>query len=274
MKIFKDKEQRKATLESLGIHLLITLFFLFFGLSYLDPKPEEGIAIAFGYEADAGGQTVEQPVRQQESVPQPTSSQPEVQDLTTEFTQDNVDAPAITKQEKKPEEKKPQETPVETEKPAEEPVETEKKPTIDDRLRSVTSNPNQANTGGGSGETTGEGMQGREDGRSDRGGSGGGGGVGNSGNYRLGNRQALNKVPPEYTCEGEGRVVVRIRVNQSGKVVSADAGVNIPGGETSNTTSSCLLNRAKVAAERTTWQSDPKAPDLQTGFIIYNFTKK
>jgi hypothetical protein len=56
MEFLEDKEQRDATVKSLIIHLLITLFFIFFGLPYLDPRPEDGIAIAFGYDAEAGGE--------------------------------------------------------------------------------------------------------------------------------------------------------------------------------------------------------------------------
>lgn len=270
MKLFKDKEQRKATLQSLAIHLLLTLLFLFFGLTYLDPKPEDGIAIAFGYDTDGGGETVEQVVREQPTAPTPSQSEPQTQDVASEYTQDVEDAPAVAT-EKAPEEKKPVEE-AEKEIPAEETPQEEKKPTIDDRLRNITSNPNQSKPGSGSGKTEGDGVQGREDGSGDDGGADGGGGIGETGNYRLGNRRALNKITPQYDCDGEGRVVVRIRVNKQGSVISAEPGVNLPDVRTT-TTSSCLLNRARQAALETNWQSDKKAPDLQLGYIIYNFRK-
>ncbi len=272
MKIFKDKEQRNATLQSLGIHLLLTLLFIFFGLTYLDPKPEDGIAIAFGYDADGGGQTVEEPIREQAQTQTPTQSEPQTQEVVTEYTQESVDAPAVATKKKK-EEKKPVEEKKEVEeKPTEEAPKEEKKPTIDDRLRNITSNPNPNQQGSGSGKTQGEGTQGSTDGSGSEGGAQGGGGIGESGNYRLGNRRALNKVTPQYDCNEEGRVVVQIRVNQDGKVVTATPGVNLKDIR-STTTSSCLLEDARRAAMATTWQSDRSAPDLQVGHIIYNYRK-
>lgn len=271
MQFWKDKEQRKATIKSLVIHLILTLIFAFFGLGYLDPKPEEGISIAFGFDAMGGGESIEAPVQQETSTPT-EASQPEVSEAVTEFTQEMVDAPALERSR----DRKPTEKPVEKPKekvPVEETKPTETKPTLDPRLQNLQNNPNPSHNTSGSGGTEGDGQEGREDGRDDRGSSAGGGGTGASGDYRLGNRRALNKPEPNYDCKEEGRVVVRIRVDRTGKVVSADAGVNIPGGETSTTTSNCLRDKAKQAAMQTTWQSATRSddPDLQMGYIIYNF---
>jgi hypothetical protein len=51
-------------------------------------------------------------------------------------------------------------------------------------------------------------------------------------------------------------------------VISAEAGVN-----GSTTTASCLLERAKQAALKTKWQSDPDAMETQIGTIVYRFEK-
>ena len=93
------------------------------------------------------------------------------------------------------------------------------------------------------------------------------GGDGSGGNYRLGNRTALNKQVPDYPCNEEGRVVVSISVDQSGRVIAAQAGKQ-------GTTNSapCLLNEAKAAALKTTFNADAKAPSKQVGEIIYNFS--
>ncbi|MDX5584773.1 MAG: energy transducer TonB, partial [Aureibaculum sp.] len=60
---------------------------------------------------------------------------------------------------------------------------------------------------------------------------------------------------------------VSISVDKSGRVISAQAGIN-------GTTNSapCLLTRAKEAALKTRFNSDSKAPTKQVGSIIYNFT--
>ncbi|MBQ0117225.1 MAG: energy transducer TonB [Flavobacterium sp.] len=115
-------------------------------------------------------------------------------------------------------------------------------------------------TGGGHGTGTGTGT-GSGVGPGSGGGSGGGSG------YSLGNRKALNKPSPNYTCNEEGRVVVEVTVDRTGKTVSAVAGVK----GTTNT-AKCLLDQAKLAAMNTKWQSSADAPASQVGTIVYNFS--
>jgi hypothetical protein len=67
--------------------------------------------------------------------------------------------------------------------------------------------------------------------------------------------------------------VVKIYVNREGKVTRAIPGEKVPKGPATTTTSSCLFEKAKAAAMRTTWQGDSDAPATQIGFIIYNFQK-
>ena len=141
------------------------------------------------------------------------------------------------------------------------------------------------------GTTTSSGNQGRSNGAinsgnysndgSGGGGSGKGGGIGSGegkgigsgkGNgsgsgYTLGNRKALSKPTPNYTCNEEGKVVVEISVNRNGQVISAKAGV-----QGSTNTANCLLSQAKMAALNTKWESSAEAPDVQIGKIVYNFS--
>ncbi len=93
------------------------------------------------------------------------------------------------------------------------------------------------------------------------------GGDGSGGNYRLSNRSALNKPKPDYPCNEEGKVVVKITVDQSGKVIAAE-----PGAKGTTNTASCLLTEAKEAALKTKFNQDSKAPPKQVGAIIYNFS--
>ncbi|MES2813053.1 MAG: energy transducer TonB [Bacteroidota bacterium] len=119
-------------------------------------------------------------------------------------------------------------------------------------------------TGGGTGTGNGTGTgSGTGSGSGGGSGSGSGGGIG----YSLGNRKALSKPQPNYTCNEEGKVVVEVTVDQTGKTISAVAGVR----GTTNT-ASCLLSQAKLAAMNTKWQASADAPAKQTGKIIYSFS--
>ena len=95
----------------------------------------------------------------------------------------------------------------------------------------------------------------------------GNGGSGNAGDYQLGNRKPLSRPKPNYICDEEGLVVVRIEVNVNGKVIKATPGV-----KGSTNTATCLLTQAKQAALKTKWTSDNKAPSKQIGTIKYRFT--
>ncbi|SFD76042.1 energy transducer TonB [Flavobacterium phragmitis] len=98
-------------------------------------------------------------------------------------------------------------------------------------------------------------------------GAGTGGGSGGGSGYSLGNRKALSKPAPKYTCNEEGKVVVEVSVDQNGKTISATPGIK----GTTNT-AKCLLDQARIAAMNTKWESDSDAPAKQVGKIIYNFS--
>ena len=98
-------------------------------------------------------------------------------------------------------------------------------------------------------------------------GAGSGGGTGGGSGYSLGNRKALSKPAPKYTCDEAGKVVVEVTVDQNGKTVSATPGIK----GTTNT-ARCLLDQAKIAAMNTKWDADSNAPARQVGKIIYNFS--
>lgn len=288
MKIWEDKDRRKGIITSVVVHLILLLIFLFFGLSYMEPKPEDGIVINFGNSAtgignEADGAPVKsEPQQQAEPTPQPTST-PEptpTEAVEQTATQDVVDAPSI--EEKKPEAKKePKEVKEEPKKPTPEELErqrkereqAEKRRQLEERFGKVSDA-----KAGGEGEAGGEGDQGSPDGDKNSpnrsGGSTGGGGAGGSGNYLLGNRQALNKPRPEYQCDDQGRVVVKIYVDRNGQVTRAIPGERVPNGAASTASSKCLYDKARAAAMRTTWQGDADAPSLQIGYIIYNFQKQ
>lgn len=98
-------------------------------------------------------------------------------------------------------------------------------------------------------------------------GAGSGGGSGGGSGYSLGNRKAVSKPAPKYTCDEAGKVVVEVTVDQNGKTVNATPGIK----GTTNT-ARCLLDQAKIAAMNTKWDADSNAPARQVGKIIYNFS--
>lgn len=122
-------------------------------------------------------------------------------------------------------------------------------------------------SGSGTGSGTGSGSgNGSGSGSGNGSGSGSGTGNGNGTGYYLGNRKALIKPTPNYTCDEQGKVAVQISVDKSGNVIDAK-----PGTRGTTNAAKCLLDEAKSAALRTKWQPDSDAPDKQVGIIIYNF---
>lgn len=258
----ENKNKKNGLIATIIYHVALVVLFLFAGLTYLDPPPEEGIAINFGYEDDGSGNTTQSAPQQQQQAQQPEETAEEIEEDVV--TQESVDAPNVTNEK--------------VEKPAQEPVEKPKeepKPKPDPRLQgALDKTKNQEGQGSGEGETTGGGDQSDPNGDRNSPNRTGNGGIGNSGDYRLGGRQALERPKPTYDCADEGRVVVKVYVNRSGKVVNAIPGEKIANGPASTTSSTCLYDRARSAAMRTTWQGDSNAPDMQVGYIIYNFTKR
>ena len=84
---------------------------------------------------------------------------------------------------------------------------------------------------------------------------------------RLAGRNVDGSLPhPSYNVNEQGRVVVRIQVDRSGRVVSA-----IPGDIGTTTTSSRLREAAKQAALKARFNIASSAPELQEGTITYIF---
>lgn len=121
-------------------------------------------------------------------------------------------------------------------------------------------------TGGSGGGTGGGNGTGNGVGKGSGYGAGTGGGSGNGTGYSLGNRKAISKPAPKYTCNEQGKVVVEVAVDQNGKTISVIAGV-----KGSTNTAKCLLDQATIAAMNTRWEASSSAPEKQVGKIIYNF---
>ncbi|GAB2777875.1 hypothetical protein GCM10010465_25580 [Actinomadura fibrosa] len=251
------------------LHVLLILLLLFFGFTYLDPPPENGIAINFGTSEVGSG--AEQPVEEIKSAPQKTT--PEVTPVETNIkeevvTQEVVEAPVVEKKKKEEPVKQP-------EKPVKEEVKEQvKKPdpkpdkSTTDALSSILNGPERdGKATGGEGNDTQAGDKGSPDGDPNaKAYYGSGKGLDGDGNYRLGGRKALSKEKFQQDCNEAGVVVVKIKVDRSGKVISAEPGVK---GTTNG--AACLYDPAKRAAMATRFNSDSNAPAVQEGTIVYYF---
>lgn len=260
MKYLETKEERKSFTITAIIFAIILILCFFLGLSYMDPPPENGIAINFGTSETGSGDV--QPTEPIASAPQPVPSPSQSTPVTDEVaTQDVQDAPVITN-------KKPQkETPKEDTKPKEEP----KKPTpskeTSDALSNLINGPkSDGKATGGEGDDNKPGDKGRVDGTmgGSYGGNGGGSTGTGSGRFDLAGRKALALPNPKYTCNEQGTVVVQISVDKDGTVISA-----VPGARGTTNTARCLQDQAKVAAMSARFSAGEL--DKQVGTITYNF---
>ena len=277
LSLFDTEYKRKsAALTSVVMGLLVVGLF-FFGITYLDPPEEFGIALNFGT-SDVGQGNIQptEPLRaasqemvkeQQEAVEEKVSqTAPKVAEEV--LTQDTEDAYVIKKQleaKKKAEEVARKER-IQREAIAKQQAEeTEKRRKLDALIGGV-SNGNGTATGGQGNDNT-AGDKGKITGDPNANGYYGNGAGGGGGDYQLGNRKPVSRPKPDYICDEEGLVVVSIEVNVSGKVIKATPGI-----KGSTNTAACLLSQAKEAAMNTTWQPDANAPSKQIGIIKYRFS--
>lgn len=129
---------------------------------------------------------------------------------------------------------------------------------------------NAGTTSTGEGVAGGQGNQGVPSGSVDSHNRGEGSELGDEGiSYDLQGR-GFGKLPkPKYNYHGEGKVVVEISIDRSGKVTQA-----IPGVKGSTTLDEYLLRVAKDAALEATFDPKPNAPKIQKGTITYSFILK
>lgn len=270
MSLLDTKHKKKSMTITVILHVIILLLLFYVGFTYLDPPPENGIAVNFGTTETGSGNN--QPLEPIKSAPKPTNptpaTQPKAEIKEDVVTQDSEEAPVIKKEEKQEEQK--EETP-KIEPKKEEPKKPDPKPdkTTSDALANLINGPKS--------DGTAQGSEGNDDTAGDKGDPNGdpnassyygtGKGLDGDGNYLLGGRKALNKQKYVQDCNEAGTVVVSIEVDRNGKVVKAVPGVR---GTTNN--SRCLLDPAKRAALATKFNSDSKAPAKQIGKIIYRFS--
>ncbi|MBA4409259.1 MAG: hypothetical protein Q8S54_14970 [Bacteroidota bacterium] len=117
------------------------------------------------------------------------------------------------------------------------------------------------------GITYGPGNQGTPEGVANAEKYGPGGGTGDSGvSFSLDGRTAQSLPKPEFIGNEDGKVVVMVTVDKSGRVTKADPGV-----KGSNTANPELLAASKKAALEARFNVDGTAPSFQKGTITYRF---
>lgn len=276
----EQSNKNRARIITVVLHVLLFIWFAFFGLTYQDPPPEEGIAINFGYDDAGNGTTSEaaptakptptqqapQPAAQEEVVTQNIEEAPVIEEQQTPENVEPVEEVVPETEEKPVEEVQPDPEPEPDPQPTEQELEEQRKR---DRLNKLFNSGN--GSGSGEGVSQGGGDQGDPNGDPLSPNREGNGGIGNSGDYYLAGRDPRNRPKPINDCNKEGVVVVKIRVDANGMVREALGGVNIPNGPSSNFgTSTCLVKRAEEAAKKTTWTAKSGA-NLQVGYIVYRF---
>ncbi|MGB2273791.1 MAG: energy transducer TonB [Flavicella sp.] len=279
MKYLSTGHQRKSALLTSILMSLLLLGVYFFGMTYMDPPEEYGVAINFGTSDMGSGpekiqETIKSAPEQEETAEEQTESEPEfVEEVVEEvLTQETKEAPVITKQ--KPKKEPVKETPKElkekpkpVQKPKPKPKPKPSKATQDALSNLLNGKPSEGENASGEGDDVQSGLKGKEKGDPSSSKYYGNTGSGGNGNYNLSGRNPLSRPVVNPTCNEEGIVAVSIQVDNSGHVIKATPGVK----GTTNT-APCLLAPAKAAALQTRWNADKNAPPQQTGVIIYHFT--
>ena len=244
----EKKDKGVAIAGTIVVHALIVL--VLFLMAFRTPLPlpgEEGVEVDLGMmDQGMGNIQPEKPAIPMAAQPQqqPSQSKEEI------VTQNDEEAPSLEKSKN---------TKPKQEKPAEEP-----KPTVNQRALFKGNNNPQA--GGSEGITGQPGDQGNPNGLADIKKYDGNGGKGNGPGYDLGGRGAKSLHRPNDDFSEEGIVVVDIWVNRQGKVTRAEVA-------TKGTTviNNDMRQKAKQAALRSSFASDPNAPEEQHGTITYTF---
>jgi outer membrane biosynthesis protein TonB len=272
MTLFNTTHKKKSAAITAGILMLLIFGILNFGMQYLDPPEEYGLAINFG-DANVGSGTPV--VASKKTAPKEAAKTATVVAKVKETPKETIKEAIITKDTsknvpvvEKVKEKKatPVQEVVEKSIPKEIPKPQPSKEN-QDALNTLLSGKTAEGKPKGAGDDAAEGVKGKKEGAGISSKYYGNTGSGLEGNYNLAGRKALSKPKEQPDCQEEGIVVVRITVAKNGKVMSA-----VPGVKGTTNTTACLLKPAKEAALRTTWNADAAAPKIQTGTIIYKFS--
>lgn len=263
MKYLETEHEKKSFVITVIIYTVILLLCFFLGMTYMDPPPENGIAINFG--TTEFGQGDVQPMEDVRMAPQQAQSAAEATPQADEVaTQDVDDAPVVNK------EKPQKETPKENVTPKPQPKPTPNK-TVADAVNSVLNGPK---TEGKSDQSQGNydlpGDAGDRDGNRNSNGNGNGEGDGLGG--RKGAGQSITRrgkpLPVPADCKdliGKYLIIVKVTVDRAGNVTKA----YVDNKNSSINASECLKRSARDNAMRGRYE--PGSIDELKGEIRYNY---
>lgn len=283
-------ERNKGIAGTIIVQAVVLVILLVLGFSAPPPpETEEGILVNFGVD-ETGTGLIEpsQPAVQEEASPLPVPQTAVQSDEQPLLTQNNEEAPAVKKVDPEAERKRLENieaerirrVQLEEERKKKEAEEAERKrieaeqrrqAEIASRTKNALANSKNAGTNTTSeGAAGGQGNQGVPTGDVNSQNRGDGSGLGDKGiSYDLQGR-GFRKLPlPKYEYQGEGKVVVEISVDRTGKVTQAIAGI-----KGSTTLDDYLLKVAKEAALLAQFDPKPDAPPTQKGTITYVFKLK
>ena len=272
MSVLDTQHKRKSAAITAVILILFILGIFNFGIQYIDPPEEYGVAINFGEMNVGSGISV---LKSQKTIPKEVLKTPAVTSPLKEVAKEPLVEKIITEETtkevpivKKVAEKKQTlvQDIVQKEAPK---VVAKQKPSKEslDALNKLLNGNLSDGKPKGEGDDTADGIKGDKQGEPILSKYYRNTGSGTVGNYNLAGRTVLFPSKKQPDCQEEGVVVVRITVAKNGKVMSA-----MPGVKGSNNTAPCLLKPAKEAALSTIWNPDGAAPEIQTGTIIYKFS--
>ena len=250
----KQERHIKATVGTILFMVLVFLLLWFLKLYAVQPEQEEGIEVAFGEVQEAGGYMEEQ----SEAVPMPspeaaTPVQPSQPAEEEHITTEDPEALALAEAKKKQEAE--EKARLEAERKAREAAEAERKAKEAEAIAKANqfgSLFGQSGNTTGSGDSQGGGQKGNPVGHGSSGGN----------NWSLNGRSLKGTLPqPSNDFKQEGKVVVQIRVNPAGQVISA----SITGGDVSDKQTQQLALDAAKKAKFTEGEHD------QIGTITYIF---
>ena len=278
MKYFKTRHEKNSARLTALIAVILLLLLFVVGTKYMDPPEEYGVAVNFG-NSDFGKGNVQplKPVKSEprkiEEPPQPDVSKSEPTNASENkedvLTQEDAESIAIKKQKQAEAKAKAiadAKAKAEADRIAKEKREQEEKKKKLDALIGGVSKSEGSETGS-EGNDNKSGDKGQLDGNPYAASYFGGQGAGSGGvGYGLNGRGKASFKRLKQDCNESGMVIVKIIVNQSGNVISAE-----PGQRGTTNTAQCLLEPAKKIAMSHKWPSDSKAPTRQIGFVSVNF---